>query len=466
MENFLPSAPVAPKEDPTEFRVRKVWDKTVDSYFMGAPSPDGKYLTYSDQYLSLGIRDLIKGENRLLLQNKSWSDAEYCYYSIFSPDGSRIAYICQVKDRLTQLRIVNIDGTSTRILRDGKDSMDYLPFGWTSDGKHILACLSGSPIRTSGSAASGDNISGIAFISALDGSIKAKKALSLKVPWGAKLSLSPDGRYIAGTYLPSEDSGAKDIFLLSTEGDSEATLVKHPADDALVGWSPDGGQILLTSDRTGTLGIWAIGVSEGKAKGAAELVRANLGNLRPLGLTRDGKLYYGISTGNSDVFVAPIDPTTGRVLGPPVKAVRKYETFNSSPDWSPDGQFLACHSTRGQANNESPVLLIRSMQTNEVRELTPRTPGGRLAPYYLRWSPDGRSIIGTGRDENGQVGALLSIDARTGEAKVLARADAQTDGKGNIIALDWSPDGRSVNFVRIGNEFRRICNLDLETGVE
>jgi Tol biopolymer transport system component len=153
-------------------------------------------------------------------------------------------------------------------------------------------------------------------------------------------------------------------------------------------------------------------------------------------------------------------------LGPPVKAVRKYETFNASPDWSPDGQFLACHSTRGIPDNESPTLLIRSMRTGEVREVTLKTPGGRLAPYYLRWSPDGRTIIGTGRDEEGHVGALLSVDARTGEAKVLARADTQTDGTGNIIALDWVPSGRSVNFVRIGKEFRRICNLDLETGVE
>lgn len=465
MENFLPPAPQAPREDPTEFRVRKVWDK-ADSYFMGAPSPDGRYLTYSDEYLSLGIRDLVKGENRFLLQNKSWADVEYCYNSIFSPGGDQVAYICQVKDRLTQLRIVNSDGTSTRILRDGQDRMDYLPFGWTSDGKYILTYCSGSPFGPSGSPASGDTVSAIAFISTLDGSIKTKKALPFRIPWAAKMSLSPDGRCIAGTYLPSEDSAAKNIFLLAVEGDTEATLVKHPADDIVIGWSPDGRQVLFTSDRTGTVGIWAVRVSGGKAQEAPELVRANLGNLRPLGLTRDGKLFYGISTGFSDVFVASIEPTTGEVLGPPVKAVRKYETFNASPDWSPDGQFLACHSTRGIPDNESPALLIRSMQTGEIRELTPKTPGGRLAPYYLRWSPDGRTIIGTGRDEEGHVGALLSVDARTGGAKILARADAESDGKGNIIAPDWSPDGRSVNFVRIGNDFRRICNLDLETAIE
>jgi Tol biopolymer transport system component len=196
-----------------------------------------------------------------------------------------------------------------------------------------------------------------------------------------------------------------------------------------------------------------------------ELIRGNLGNIQPLGMTRDGKFYYEISTGATDVFVASIDPAMGKVTGQPEKAFRKYETFNSTPDWSPDGQFLVCRSSRGKSANESPALLVRSMQTNEIRELTPKTPGGRLMPYYLRWSPDGNSFVGIGRDEKGQVGALLSVDAQTGEAKVIARSD-QSDGRANIIAPDWSSDGKYIHFVRIGNEFRRICKLELETGVE
>lgn len=442
-----------------EFQVRKLWDAPLYSLF-SSPSSDGKYLAYSSEqdFLSLGIRDLVKGESRLLTHNKSWFDAEYCYYSIFSPDGSQIAYACQeVKDSHIRLRTVNIDGTSTRTLRDGKDGLDYIPFGWTADGKQIVTAFFGR-----------DNISGIAFISAVDGSIKNEKVLSFEVPLsrGTKMSLSPDGKYIAGTYLPQEDSANKDIFLLSIEGGREATIVDHPADDVLIGWSPDGKQVLFTSDRTGNIAIWTVQVSDGKALGTPELVRGNMGNIQPLGMTRDGKLYYEISTGATDVFVASIDPATGKVTGQPEKAFRKYETFNSTSDWSPDGQFLVCRSSRGKSVNESPALLIRSMQTNEVRELIPKTPGGRLMSYYLRLSPDGQSFLGIGMDEKGHVGALLSVDTRTGEAKVVARQDSGVDGKGNIIAPDWSPDGKSIYFIRIGNKFRRICKLELETGLE
>jgi Tol biopolymer transport system component len=69
-------------------------------------------------------------------------------------------------------------------------------------------------------------------------------------------------------------------------------------------------------------------------------------------------------------------------------------------------------------------------------------------------------------DENGQVGALLSIDAQTGEAKIISRSDSGVDGIGGIIAPECSPDGKSIYFVRIGNEFRRVCRLEMETGVE
>jgi len=188
-----------------------------------------------------------------------------------------------------------------------------------------------------------------------------------------------------------------------------------------------------------------------------------MGNLRPLGITREGSLYYGIYSGWSDIYIASIDPETGQVLAPPTKAVQKYEGFNSSPSWSPDGQDLVCRSSRGEVAGGGVVLLIRSFRTGEIRELVPKHVGG-LNFHYIRWSPDGRSILGIGPDEKGKWWFLFAINAQTGNAEVIAYSDSS---KGEaLFAPECAPDGKVVYFMRSGKEFRRLIRYELETGTE
>jgi Tol biopolymer transport system component len=448
---LLPGARAALEKGAEEIRIRKVWDNALDSFFMGAPSPDGRYLTYVDwqNFANLGVRDLVKGENRLLTDIKSWEGGEMCYQSIFSPDGSQIAYSWQTKDMLNQLRTVKLDGSSTRILHDGKEVSFQTPFGWTADGKQILTLFFGR-----------DDSSKIAFVSTVDGSVKDVKVLSLKLPRTTSFSLSPDGKFVAISYLPEQDSDNCDILLLATEGGGESTLIEHPADDRVLGWSPDGKRVFFTSDRTGTVGVWAATVAEGKLKRTPELVRGDIGNISPLGMTREGKLYYGVHSGWSDIFVAPIDPATGKVAAQPEKAFRKYETYNSAPDWSPNGKFLVCRSQRGKMLSEATALLIRPMPTGEVREVNPKISWS-LNYHYIRWTADGRSVLAVGPDEKGKYGALLAIDAGTGEVKIIARPESDSA----IYYPDCAADGKSIYFIRSG-KLNKLIRLDLASGIE
>jgi len=73
-------------------------------------------------------------------------------------------------------------------------------------------------------------------------------------------------------------------------------------------WSPDGGKVLFASDRTGASGIWAVGVADGKARGAPALVKANMGRFSPLGFSRQGSYYYGLDTATQDIYVADGGP--------------------------------------------------------------------------------------------------------------------------------------------------------------
>src|SRR5262249_18824019 len=126
-----------------------------------------------------------------------------------------------------------------------------------------------------------------------------------------KALFSQDGRYLAYD-VQQPDSPNRDLWLMSLDG-SQTALVQNPADDRMLAWLPDG--VLFASDRTGAMDGGRQAVANGKPQGAPERLKAGIGNLtHALGLTRKGSLYYSVSTATNDVFVAQVDPATGKVV--------------------------------------------------------------------------------------------------------------------------------------------------------
>ncbi|MFO7733185.1 MAG: tetratricopeptide repeat protein [Candidatus Aminicenantes bacterium] len=446
--SLLLRARAALEKSAGETRVRKVWDEAIDTFFTGAPSPDGRYLTYVDweNYANLGVRDLSAGNNRILTNNASWESGEMAYQSVFSPDGSRIAFSWQMTNGPVQMRTVNLDGSGLRTLNDGKNLRFQAPASWSSDGKSLVV-VQVAP----------DQKLAIALMSVEDGSVQPVKSLAPRStsPSSIKAFLSPDGRSIVYNYPPMPDSPSSDIFLVSAEGSLHLPLVEHPADDSVLGWSPDGTRIVFKSNRSGSAGLWSIEVAAGRPRGDPQMLRSDVGDISAMGLTRDGSLLFGQKSGWSDTFVAEMDPDSGNIVSEPVMIIRQNEGSNSAPDWSPDGQALACRTQEG--------LLVHDLRTNQTRKLATKGVGS-LNFHYLRWSPDGLRIHGVGVDEKGKWGALYAIDARTGESKIIARSD---EG-GFLFAFDWAPDGKSLYFVRrdeIGRR-RRIVRHDTASGAE
>lgn len=447
--SLLLKAPSAANKEDKEFKLEKIWDDAIDPYFWGSPSPDGRFVTFVDwdNFQNLGIHDLDKGENRLLTDNNLWEGGEYAYQSVFSPDGSQIAYTWQNKEKGGELRTIGIEGGSPRTLC--KDAGWPVPTSWSNDGSHILVFLSQK-----------ESVD-IAFVSVNDGSVKKLRSFPSAIFSIHKgMCLSPDGQYIVFSIKEQAGSSDRDIKILSADGNDLTSLIKHPADDAVLGWTPDGKHVLFKSDRSGSTDLWAVEVVAGKSEGDPFLVRPALGNFILLGLTPDGSLYYGLYSGWSDIFIAELDPETGKVLSPPVKAIKKYEGSNSTPDWTSDGQYLLCRSSRGNTG-DGMSLLIRSIKSEEIRELIPKIISD-LNFHHIRWSPDGRSILGVGFDEKGNYGALWVIDAQTGESKIIARSDEK---KGFIFQPEWAPDGKSLYFLRRNGD-RKIIHHDLETSEE
>lgn len=123
-----------------EMVMRRVWSGP-DADGSGAPTPDGKYLTYVDWSTGdLAVRDLVTGAERHLTHRGSWGvKGGYANDSLPSPDGKQVAYVWWNDDHFYELRMIGIDGSGMRtIYRKG---VDVEPKAWMPDGKRILAGL-------------------------------------------------------------------------------------------------------------------------------------------------------------------------------------------------------------------------------------------------------------------------------------------------------------------------------------
>ncbi|MDP2957263.1 MAG: tetratricopeptide repeat protein [Longimicrobiales bacterium] len=408
--------------------VRRLWSgDDIDA--TGAPTRDGRLLTFVDwTFGDLALRDLSTGQNRLLTNKGTWGDLSFPLNSTPSPDGRRVAYgwsgDMRRSDQARQfeLRLIGIDGGEPRVLYADPEVVYGQPSEWSPDGRQIVTMLA----RT-------DHATQIALIGATDGAVRVLKTLDPRGP--GKMSFSPDGRYVVYDRPPGEDAEQRDIYVLATDGSAESALVQHPAQDVVMGWAPDGRHVLFASDRTGDMSVWLAPVANGKPAGEPMLVRRDpeFATAVPMGFTQNGAFLYGVNASASDIYVAPIDPTTGKAKGVPALMLNHFVGANRSADWTRDGT-AALYMSRRQPGPETDwgSLVVRSLATGAERVLP--TPLDGLRPP--RWSPDGRYIVAKGRDRNGRPG-LFRVDPQSGEATMLV------EGGGRWFA-GWSADATSI----------------------
>jgi Tol biopolymer transport system component len=433
----------------SEMVTRRVWTGRL---VLAGLSPDGRYLSCVEETGDLALLDFATGKTRRLTNNAS--GAEEVEFSAISPDGKEVAYTWKQEEKggtfLTGMSLVRLDGSAPRVLYN-RENLFGAPTDWSLDGKYILTAL-----------VKPDWTFQIARVAVADGSVHVLKTLDGGTPGNMKFS--PDGRYIVYDFSQQQDSDSRDIFLLAADGSREIRLVEHPADDHLLGWTPDGNHILFASDRSGSTSAWAIRVADGKPQGSPVLVKPNIGQVLPIGFSRSGSFYYGLVIGTIDIYTAEFDPATGRVLTQPENATQRFVGSNSSPAWSLDGEYLAYISERNlqELLSAEQVVSIRSLTTGQEHELSPRFY--HIFPN-IRWSPDGRSILvqAMERKRLGQEG-VYRIDAQTGEVTRLL----QTENGSELPNPAWFPDGKRLLYknTKPGTESENILMRDLETGRE
>ena len=417
--------------------VRQVWAST-DSDNSGGPSPDGRYLSFIDWATGdVSVRDLITGEKHHVTHKDTGfgqSLRGQAQSSVFAPDSKHIAYWWIDEPPRSEVEIVGIDGSAPRLLRRFEDAGIIQLTDWSPDGKYILAAVRYESSTTQ-----------IVLIGASDGSIRILLQTDV---WPGRMSFSRDGKFILHDGVGSPGS---DVYLFSLKTGRDVPVVRHPANDFAIGWSPGGHQILFGSDRTGPLSLWTLGANNGEAQGEPQLVHADTGEIVPLGVTRTGAFYYWLNTGLLDLYSAAIDPETATVIEQPKPIPHRFMGSNRFPDWSPDGKSLLYQSNR---SGSEPIIVVRSLDTGKERELKTESPLQFKVP---RWSAAGNAILVSGT-LGGKKG-IYRINAISGAVTLAMEMPSDKE----LFVPTWSRDGKTL-FGRF-DDFNGIHRMDIATRV-
>jgi serine/threonine protein kinase len=207
---------------------------------------------------------------------------------------------------------------------------------------------------------------------------------------------SPDGEQIL---FSSNRSGNSDLWSLSTRSGALRQLTDDPAQDWDPGFSPDGKSVLWSSDRSGNLEIW---IANADGSGARQLSRDGVDAENPTA-TRDGAWVVHSSSDPSKIGIWKIR-TDGS------GAARLVPGSLSNAEVSPDGRHATFLS----------LDLVRAVNTIGVVEIAT----GRVVPFQIRvpyrsglaasrvligrtrWLPDGRAIAWIGEDKGGITGVF------------------------------------------------------------
>lgn len=414
---------------------RRVWaGDSVDG--IGAPSPDGRWLSFVDWQGggNLALRDMRTGEVRLLTHKEGgWTTEDYALFSVFSRDGSRIAFQWwNAGSQQYEIRVVRLADGSIRTVHETGGPQRYVqPRAWSPDGGRLLV----ERILE-------DRTNQIAFLDLAGGGFEVVESVGWRAVQG--MDLSPDGAWIAYS-LPREDSFAiHDVYLLASDGSRKVRLAASDASEEVVGWLPGGGPLFYLSRAGGTTRLLAQELDGARPVGLPAVVRSDMVHAEPMGFFHDG-LLYSVVVESRQTRIGSVDLAAGRLTGPLNRVVPSRMERAVSPAWSADGERLFYVVNPALGGVSFPVhMAVRSFRTGAERRFP--TPFGYV--FNIAPRPGGEELLVQGYGPEARSGIFrMPVGGEEADPVALNGVDAD-----RVRLPRWSTDGRTVYYARWNQE--------------
>jgi Tol biopolymer transport system component len=249
-------------------------------------------------------------------------------------------------------------------------------------------------------------------------------------------AFSPDGSQIAY----ASQCGDGGLFVMGATGENVRRLTSFGSDPA---WSPDGREIVFSTEpvtrpygRQGTSELWAVEVSSGKTRRLLTGLDGIQPSVSPHGLRI---AYWALPTGGSQRDIWTI-PYGGLKSGEQPVAVTNDPAVDWNPIWAPDGRSLYFLSNRNGVMN----LWRAPIDESTGKVLGPAVPLSLPAREVggIAVAKDGLHIAFVDRRTTHAIDRI-AFDA---EGRLAAKLEPIYEGSQEIADFDVSPDAKTLAF--------------------
>lgn len=242
--------------------------------------------------------------------------------------------------------------------------------------------------------------------------------------------VSPDGSHIA---FVSNRGGATDLFVISSDGTGEMRLTHTPEYESPAGWTRDGKRVLFSVFSNDTSTLYSIGHDGNSLRETGRFPGRS-----PMPSPDGKRVVYMAGTWTATRLM--VSPTVGAKTQQTAQQITDGSSIAWNTHWSPDGKRLA-FTGRQEPNKELAIFVVKT-DGSERRQVTKIAPeeGGAQWPV---WSPNGKQLAFQVNNRAAKNSAhLWIVDIVTGEARKLGVHDkAYLDE-----TPSWFSDGKRIAF--------------------